>query len=1042
MSLSSLSIKRPVLAIVMNLMILLFGAISFTYLGVREFPSIDPPIVSVRTNYPGANSEIIESQITEPLEKAINQVAGIRTISSSSNQGSSSITIEFNLDVDMEQAANDVRDKVSQSVRQLPNDINGLPTVSKSDADSETIMAMTLRSADMSMMEITDYAENVIGPRFETIAEVSAIQIWGSKRYAMRIWMQPERMAAQGITSEDIQTALNRENVELPSGKLQGDNTELMVKTIGRFVTEEDFNNMIIKTDGSNIIRLSDVGYAELGPEKEEGIFRYNGIPQVAIAIKPQPGANYLGIAEQVRERMAIVQEELPESMELGMFLDYTIFIDKSIEEVKETLLISVILVVLIIFIFFRDWILAVRPLIDIPVSLIGTFFIMFIMGFSINVLTLLAIVLATGLVVDDGIVVTENIYKKIEAGMGPIEAAIKGSNEIFFAIISTSITLAAVFLPVIFMEGFVGKLFQEFGIVLASAVLISAFVSLTLTPMLNAFLVRKNQKKSKLYVKTEPIFQNMENGYREGLDKFMNKRWLAFPLFAMVGFMIYYFGTNIKSELAPLDDRNILSASMSTPEGSSYEFMDDYVQRAGQMLIDSIPEAEGIMTYTAPGFSGSGGANTAFSRISLVDSPLRERSQSELKDYVNRQFKQMPDARAFASERPTIALNRRGGLPVQYVLQAPDLAKLREYVPKFMEEIDNDPTFTITDLNLKFNKPELEITIDREKAKSIGVSVQDVARTMQLAFAGQRFAYFNMNGRQYQVIGQFDRTNRDAPIDLKTLYVKNSSGELIQLDNIVVAREESSPPQLYHYNRFLSATVSAGLAPGKTIADGIDAMNAARDKLNDPVMKTELTGNSRDFLESSNNTFFSFLLALLLVYLILAAQFESFVDPFIIMLTVPLAVAGALFSLWFFDQTLNIFSQIGIIMLIGLVTKNGILIVEFANQLRKDGRSVREAALEAATMRMRPIIMTTLATVLGAAPIALALGSAGQSRMSMGIVVMGGLLFSLALTLYVIPVMYTYLTRNKDFERMARIERISREADAAPISTSKVAYE
>lgn len=1030
MSLSSLSIKRPVLAIVMNLLILLFGLISFFFLGVREYPSIDPPVVSIRTNYPGANADIIESQITEPLEKAINSVPGIKTISSNSNQGSSSITVEFNLNVDMEQAANDVRDKVSAAARSLPRDLDGLPTVSKADADAEYILVMSLKSEERGLMELSDYAENVIVPRFETIDNVSNVRIWGQKRYSMRIWMDPERMAAQGVVTQEIKSALDRENVELPSGKLKGDATELTVKTIGRFETEEDFNNMIIKTDGDKIIRLKDVGYAILGPENEEGQLRINGIPQCGIAISPQPGANYLDIAEEVKARLAVVKQDLPEDIKLEIFLDNTIFIEKSIEEVKETLIIAIVLVILIIFFFFRDWILAIRPLIDIPVSLIGTFFIMYLFGFSINVLTLLAIVLATGLVVDDGIVVTENIFKKLEEGFSPIEAAIRGANEIFFAIISTSISLAAVFLPVIFMEGFVGKLFKEFGIVLAAAVIISAFVSLTLTPVLNAFLIRKQSKHSKFYDMTEPFFNRMETGYKNGLSNFVKRRWLAFPIFALVICMIYFFGIQLKSELAPLDDRNVLSGSMLMPEGSSYEYMDNYVMEAYRLLEDSIPESSGILTYTAPGFSGSGGANSAFIRMTLSESTERERSQSELKDVVNTLFKKLPNARSFASERQTIALNRRGGLPVQYVLQAPDLDYLRGYIPKFMEEVQNDPTFSIVDLNLKFNKPELNITIDRAKAKSMGISVADVATTMQLAFAGQRFAYFTKDGRQYQVIGQFDRENRDEPLDLKTLYVKNNTGQLIQLDNIVVAEEESSPPQLYHYNRFLSATVSAGLAPGKTIADGIDAMNAARDKIGDPVIRTELTGNSRDFLESSNSTLFSFALALILVYLILAAQFESFIDPFIIMLTVPLAVAGAVFTLWFFDQTLNIFSQIGIIMLIGLVTKNGILIVEFANQLRKRGMQVKEAAIQAATMRMRPIIMTTLATVFGAMPIALALGSAGKSRMSMGIAVIGGLLFSLALTLYIIPVMYTYLTRNKDFDRMRRIDKITRDAE------------
>ncbi len=900
--------------------------------------------------------------------------------------------------------------------------------MSKADADSESIMAMTLESADRSLLELSEFAEHVVAPRFETVPGVSGVRIWGMKRFAMRIWMEPNRMAAQGITTQDIKLALDRENIELPSGKLQGDNTELTVRTMGRFAHEDDFNSLIIKTVGPKIIRLRDVGYAVLGAENEESILRVNNIPRVGLAISAQPGANYLDIAKEVNIRMEALKYDMPEDLSIHRFLDYTVFVQRSVDEVKETLLIAIALVILIIFAFFRDWVIAIRPLIDIPVSLIGTFFVMYLLGYSINVLTLLAIVLATGLVVDDGIVVTENIYKKIEDGMHPVQAAIKGSNEILFAVISTSITLAAVFLPVIFMQGFVGRLFQEFGVVLATAVLISSFVSLTLTPMLNAYIIRKKEKRSAFYEKTEPFFEYMESSYRKGLKDFLHRRWLAPLLLLAVGGMIYVVAGQLKSELAPIEDRSVVRVNMLTPEGSSYEYMDLYVQQAAQMMIDSLPEAASVMTYTAPGFAGPGGANTAFARISLVQPEDRSRSQTEIAQVLNREFRKMPNARAFASESPTIALNKRVSLPVQYVVQAPDIEKLRQYMPQFLEAVQQDPTFTVADMDLKFNKPELIISIDREKAKSIGVSVADLASAMQLAFAGQRFGYFNMGGRQYQVIGQFDRANRDEPLDLKSLYVKNSRGESVQLDNIVVVREESSPPVLYHYNRWMSATVSAGLTPGKTIADGIKAMNNIRNRLDDPTVRTELTGSSRDYVESSNSSLFSFVLALILVYLILAAQFESFRDPLIIMITVPLALAGALFSLWLSDQTLNIFSQIGIIMLIGLVTKNGILIVEFANQLRRKGATVGEAVLEAATLRMRPIVMTTLATVLGATPIAMAIGSAGTSRVSMGIVVIGGLLFSLALTLYVIPAMYTYISREKSYERKREIERLVKE--------------
>jgi hydrophobe/amphiphile efflux-1 (HAE1) family protein len=1030
MSISTLSIKRPVLAIVMNLLIILFGFLGYKFLGMREFPSIDPPVVSIRTSYTGANADIIESQITEPLEKQLNSIEGIKSINSTSSQGTSQITVEFDIGVDMERAANDVRDKVGSASRTLPLDIDGPPVVAKADANSEPIIVLTFKSDTRSHLEVSDYAENVIAQRLQTIEGVSEIRIFGQKKYAMRIWMDPIKMAALGITTQDVKVALDRENVELPSGKIAGDNTELTVKTIGRFRTEEDFNELIIKNSATQTIHLKDLGYAQLGPENEETILRLDNVPMIGLAISPMPGANYLNIAAEVNKRMADIKRELPKDYQLDTLIDNTIFVERSIEEVGETLLIAIILVVIIIYLFFRDWLIAFRPLIDIPVSLIGTFFVMYVMGFSINVLTLLAIVLATGLVVDDGIVVTENIFKKIEQGMGPIEAAIKGANEIIFAVLSTSITLASVFLPVIFMEGFVGKLFREFGIVISAAVLISAFVSLTLTPMLNAYLVRKTHKKSWFYEKTEPFFVKITENYGNALGQFLKMRWVAIPIVLITVGMIWFFGKGLQSELAPLDDRNWFRITMTAPEGSSFEFTDRYVMNVSDMLMDSMPGRKGLMMITSPGNSGLGAANTGSGRIAFVDKKFRAETQQEIADYINKKLKQMPDAKSFVVQQQTISVDSRGGLPIQYVIQAPDFEKLREYLPKFMEEASNDPTFAITDVNLKFSKPEIQIRIDREKAKSLGVSVQDVAQTMQLAFAGQRFGYFTMNGRQYQVIGQYDRVNRDEPLDLKSMFVKTSNGSLVQLDNIVKAEEESSPPQLFHYNRYMSATVQAALAPGKTVGDGIAAMDRIRDKLKDEAIQTSLSGSSRDYAESSSNTMFSFFLALVLIYFILAAQFESFVDPFIIMFTVPLAIGGAVFSLWYFDQTLNIFSQIGMIMLIGLVTKNGILIVEFANQLREQGRSVSEAALEAATLRFRPILMTSLATVLGALPIAMALGSAGKSRMSMGIVIMGGLLFSLVLTLYVIPAIYTFFSRPKNFEKMKMIERVARESE------------
>lgn len=1016
-SLSTISVKRPVLAIVMNLLILLFGAIGFQFLGVREYPSIDPPIITVRTVYPGANAEIIESQITEPLEKAINGVDGIRSISSSSNLGSSSITVEFNLGVNLEAAANDVRDKVSQSLRSLPADIDGFPTVTKADANSDAILSMTVQSDTRSHLEVSAFAENVLGERLQTIPGVSSLQIWGQKRYAMRLWLDPQKMAASGLSMQDLRDALNRENVELPGGKIYGYQTELAVKTPGRLSTPDAFNQLILAERNGNPVRLRDVGEAMLGPENEETILKSSGIPMIGLALVPQPGANYLDIADEFYKRLNQIKQDIPDDIKVDVALDNTLFIKQSVEEVAETLIIAILLVVIIIYLFFRDWIVAVRPLIDIPVSLVGTFFIMYLLGYSVNVLTLLAIVLATGLVVDDGIVVTENIYKKIEAGMSPIQAAIKGSNEILFAVLSTSVTLAAVFLPVIFLEGFVGRLFREFGVVLASAVLISAFVSLTLTPMLNARLVRKKDRKSRFYEQTEPFFQRMNAWYENQLSRFLKIKLFAPALIVLSIIIALVVFPLLQSELAPLEDRSWVRLSMTTPEGSSYEKTDEFVNRITQFVLDSVPEHQLHLAVVAPGFTGSGAVNTGFLRIVLSDPNDRKRTQMQIADYIGAQTKRFTDGKTFVIQQQTISAGGFAGLPIQFVIQAPDFESLKSALPSFLDSASKNPTFLAVDANLKFNKPEVNIQINRNKAAELGVSVVDIAQTLQLAYSNSRVSYFTLEGKQYQVIAQVKRDKRNDPADLRALSVKSKQGMLIPLENLVQLEETSSPPQLYHYNRYQSATVSASLAPGKTIADGIEAMQGIADKILPDRFYTTLTGASRDFAESSSNIYFAFLLALVLVYLILAAQFESFIDPFVIMLTVPLALSGALLSLWYFNQTLNIFSQIGMIMLIGLVTKNGILIVEFANQLQEQGFSKVEAIRQAAVARFRPILMTSLATALGALPIALSIGAAAKSRMGMGIVVVGGVLFSLMLTLFVIPAMYQMWSKTKKTE-------------------------
>lgn len=1015
MSLPEISVKRPVLSIVMSLLIMIFGFIGMSFLGVREFPSIDPPVITVRTNYSGANAEVIESQITEPLEKALNSIEGIRTISSASNQGSSVITIEFEISNDLEKAANDVRDKVSQAVRQLPQDIDAVPSVSKADANSDAIISMTVRSKDRNPTDLSDYAENVLAERLQTIPGVSSLQIWGQKRYAMRLWLNPEKMAALGITPVDVKRALEQQNIELPGGKIEGNNSELNINTQGKLKTPAQFENLILKQTESGIVRFRDIGRSEIGAENETTILRQSGVPMIGLAIVPQPGANYINIADEFYKRFELLKKEAPDDLELDIVLDNTEFVRKSLVEVAETIGIAFLLVIIVIFLFFRDWLVALRPLIDIPVSLVGSFFIMYLFGYSINVLTLLAIVLATGLVVDDGIVVTENIFKRIEKGENPVKASIEGSKEIMFAVISTTLTLAAVFLPVMFLQGFTGRLFREFAVVMASSVLISAFVSLSLTPMLNAYLVRKNKVHTRFFLATEPFFESINTGYRSWLSGILRKKYLSVAILLLSAVFSWILYGSLQKELAPLDDRSWFRLSITGPENASYEYTDRFLMNLAQFIDDSVPEKAVALTVTSPQFAGSGSVNTGFVRLKLTDPDKRKRTQAEVAAYIQKKSALFTDARTFVIQPQTISTGGPGfGQPVQFVIQAPDFEKLKSVLPGFMDEASKDPALQSVDVNLKFNKPELNVTINREKASEAGVSVQDIAQTLQLAFSAQRLSYFNLSGRQYQVIGQFDRQNRDEPSDLAGIYVRSNTGRLIQLQNLIEIKEESSPPQRYRYNRYVSATVSAGLAPGKTVGDGIQAMRKIAAKKLDPSFSTSLAGTSRDFAESSSNLMMTFVLSLIFIYLLLAAQFESFADPLIIMLTVPLAVAGALFSLWYFNETLNIFSQIGVIMLIGLVTKNGILIVEFANQLREQGKEKFDAILEASVMRLRPILMTSIATFFGALPIAMAFGSGVKSRQGMGIVVLGGVAIGLLFTLLVIPTMYLILARKK----------------------------
>ena len=1004
MNISELSIRRPVLATVLTLIIVIFGMIGYNQLGVREYPSVDNPIISVTCSYPGANADVIENQITEPLEQNINGIPGIRSLSSVSSQGQSRVTVEFELSVDLETAANDVRDKVSRAQRWLPRDCDP-PTVAKADADAMPILMVAVQSDKRSLLEISEIADLTIKEQLQTISEVSAVQIWGEKRYSMRIWLDPAKMAGYGITPVDVKSALDRENIELPSGSIEGNTTELTIRTMGLMHTSQEFNDLVVKQTDSRIIRLSDIGRAELGPQDTRSYMKMNGVPMVGVVVVPQPGANHIDIADAVYERVEQMRKDLPDDVVLNYGFDNTRFIRASIDEVKQTVYEAFILVIIIIFLFLRNFRVTLIPCIVIPVSLIGTFFLMYLAGFSINVLSMLAVVLSVGLVVDDAIVMTENIYIRIERGMRPFEAGIEGAKEIFFAVISTSITLLAVFFPIVFMEGMTGRLFIEFSLVISGAVLISTFAALTLTPMLASKILVKQEKQSWLYAKTEPFFVWLNDFYSRTLGGFLRHRWIAIPLTVVMFVVIGWLWSTIPAELAPLEDRSQINISTKGSEGATYEFLRDYTEAINSQIDSLVPESKYV---TARVSSGMGNI-----QIALNDIQTRKRSQMEIAEQITSAVSKQTKARAFVRQQSTFG-GRRGGMPVQYVLQAPTIERLEEVLPKFMEQVYESDVFRMADVNLKFSKPEARITINRDKANILGVSTRDIAQTLQYGLSGQRMGYFYMNGKQYEILAEINRQQRNKPSDLKSIYLRNADGEMIQMDNLVTVEENVAPPQLYHYNRFLSATISAGLAKGKTIGDGLKEMDRIASEVLPDDFRTALTGDSKEFRESSSSLMFAFLLAILLIYLILAAQFESFKDPLVIMLTVPLAIAGALVFMTSTGQTMNIYTQIGIIMLIGLVAKNGILIVEFANQKQESGIDKMQAIEQSALQRMRPILMTSASTILGLLPLTMATGEGANGRIAMGVTVVGGMLVSTILTLYIVPAIYSYVSTDR----------------------------
>ena len=1004
MNISELSIRRPVLATVMTLVILLMGFIGYTYLGVREYPSVDNPIISVQCSYAGANADVIENQITEPLEQNINGIPGIRSLTSVSQQGQSRITVEFELEVDLETAANDVRDKVSRAQRWLPRDCDP-PTVSKADADAEPILMVALRSDKRNLLELSEIAYLTVKEQLQTISDVSAVNIWGEKKWAMRLWLDPIKMAGLGLTPVDVKNAIDRENIELPSGAIEGNTVQLTIRTMGLMNTAQMFNDLIIKETDHGVVRFSDIGRAELDAADIKSYMKMNGVPMVGVVVVPQPGANHIEIADAVYKRMEQMKKDLPEDVTYIYSFDNTRFIRASISEVESTVYEAFALVILIIFLFLRDWRVTLIPCLVIPVSLIGAFFIMYLVGFSINVLTMLAVVLSVGLVVDDAIVMTENIYVRIEQGKRPFEAGIEGAKEIFFAVVSTTVTLLAVFFPIVFMEGQTGRLFREFAIVIGGAVVISSFAALTITPMLATKILKRRERQNIFYRKTEPFFEGMNDGYQRLLEWFMRHRVIIFPFVAIVIWLIVSLWRSIPSEMAPLEDRSKISIRTIGPEGVTYEVQRDYVEEL-RLLVDSIiPDAQAVSARVS---SGTGGI-----QITLKDIRDRDYTQMEKAAALTKAVSTKTRCRAFVQQQSSFG-GRRGGMPVQYVLQAMNIEKLQAVLPDFLARVHQNPAFQMADVDLKFNSPEARVVINRDKAGTMGVSAKELAQTLQYGLSGQRMGYFYMNGKQYEILAEINRQQRNTPTDLRSIYLRSTSGEMVQLDNLVSLVTTTTPPKLYRYNRFVSATISAGLSEGFTIGQGLDEMDKIAADVLDDSFRTSLAGESKEYRESSDSLMFAFILALVLIYLILAAQFESFKDPLIIMFSVPLALAGALVFMDLYDITMNLFSQIGIIMLIGLVAKNGILIVEFANQKQEAGIAKMEAIVQASLQRLRPILMTSASTVLGLLPLAMATGEGCNQRIAMGVAVVGGMTVSTLLTLFVVPAIYAYVSTDR----------------------------
>jgi len=1009
--LADISIHRPVLATVMSLMIILIGIISYQRLSVREYPKIDSPVVSVRTVYTGASAEIIESQVTKPLENSLAGIEGIRTIKSISREEVSQITVEFVLERNVDSAANDVRDRVSRVRGQLPKDSKE-PVVAKIEADAQAIIWLALSSDLQNALEISDHADRYIVSRLQTLTGVASVIIGGERRYAMRIWLDRERLAAYNLTPQDVESALQKQNVDIPSGRIESVQREFTVFAETDLRNIEQFENLIIKQVDGYLIRLKDVGSAQLGALDERNILRFMSNPAVGLGIVKQSNANTLEVAQAVRKELPNIEKSLPKGMKIQVAFDTSVFVEKSIEAVYKTMLEALGLVILVIFLFLRNVRATLIPFVTIPVSLIGSFIFLYAFNFSINVLTLLGLVLAIGLVVDDAIVMLENIHRHIEEGMKPFQAAIAGAKEIGFAVLAMTFTLAAVFLPLTFIPGNTGRLFVEFAITVAAAVLVSGFVALTLTPMMCSKLLKHQEHHNWFYQVTEKGLNGLNNGYRWLLKYTLKARWLMLIIFLGTGYGSWFLFTHLKTELAPLEDRGNIVGIVVAPEGATLGYTDSYARKVEE-LYSAIPEMSSLFVVVAPGLEKPNPVNSAIAFLRLVAWEKRSRTQQEIVKTLFPKLAGLTGVLAFAINPPSLGQSFRS-TPLQFIVQGNSYQQLEEMTSKILNKMRENKQLFMPDSDLKLNKPQLRVEIDRDKASALGVQIEDIGRTLETLLGGRQVTRFKKDGEQYDVIVKLKDQDRTKPADLTSIFIRNKTGQLIQLSNLVKIKEAVAPKELNHFNRLRAVILSSNLAPNYTLGEALQYMEEIAKEILPPTMQTTLDGQSRELKESGQALYTTFVLALIFIYLVLAAQFESFKSPLIILFTVPLALMGALLALLLAGQTLNVYSQIGLVMLVGLITKHGILIVEFANQLQAKGMNIYDAVIEASTLRLRPILMTTAAMVLGALPLALATGAGAESRLPIGWVIVGGLTLGTILTLFIIPSIYTFLGKRK----------------------------